>query len=182
MHVYDLLFEAIQFVEKTIKPKDEALWSALLARLDLRHLLLQATNINAIVDDHDARCFYWSQCLRITPELLKSHSLAMTVQHSYSVKIQRRLATTTPPRSIVEMSFVEAIQFLNNLCQNGRDAYKAISYHGPINLQVCLIDAGYLLFHKTDPGGRISSLLCSRGYPSRLFTPDVCFNPSYGAI
>ncbi|KAL9124316.1 MAG: hypothetical protein Q9217_006342 [Psora testacea] len=133
--IQDILYEAIKFIERDLQSKNDTLKEALQARLSLRQLLLHATNVDGIVYNHKDRYHFWDQCLPLIPGIVKTNTLALSTRDSYSIKVQRRLATTTPPRPIVQTNFAEAIEFLERMCLGGRDVYQAMNYHGPINLQ-----------------------------------------------
>ncbi|KAL9104451.1 MAG: hypothetical protein Q9163_000603 [Psora crenata] len=133
--VQDLLSQAIKFVENDLRPNNESLKKALHSRLCLRQSLLHATNIDDITDKQKDRYHFWDRCLPLISQVTKTNTLAVDIGDSYSIKIQRRLASTTPPRPIVQVSFSEAINFLERMCQGGRDAYRALNYQGPINLE-----------------------------------------------
>ncbi|KAL9632701.1 MAG: hypothetical protein Q9164_005152 [Protoblastenia rupestris] len=133
-----ILYEAIQFVQKDFKPRKDILRSSLYARLCLRDLLLHATNINGMIENHHDRYPLWDDCLPLIHAILKTNALSVPTEDSYSIKIQRRLAATSPPRPIVQTTLTEAAAFLERMCECGRDVFIAMNYQGPITLQVCL--------------------------------------------
>lgn len=80
--------------------------------------------------------FEWQQCSKLLPLLLESKASGTEVTDAFSAKIQRRLASTVPPRPIVNITFDEAHAHLNRLCQNGKEVYGVLDYHGGNNMLV----------------------------------------------
>lgn len=78
----------------------------------------------------------WDQCLNFLPALVKTKHLGVAVNDSFSAKIQRRLASSIPPRPIVEISFEESYVYLNQLCRNGKEVYRALIHPSGSNLIV----------------------------------------------
>lgn len=129
-----MLDEAISYVHGHSNAKFEASKPVLLNRLELRKTLLAAVTLDGIVDPQKA--VLWEQCLKLIPLLLQSKDFGVPVPESFNIKIQRKLASTVPPRPMVETKLVDAIRFFELLCQSGRDAYKILNYRGGSNLQV----------------------------------------------
>lgn len=107
---------------------------ALLTRLSLRKAFLSAVTVDGIFDQ--ARTTEWEQCLTQLPSLLKTNANSVPDFDSYSIKVQRKLASSVPPRPIANVDFGDAFAFLEKLCQHGRDVYRVLEYHGGSNLQV----------------------------------------------
>jgi hypothetical protein len=109
---------------KSIEPGDP--WDAILSRLKLRVSLLQAVAIKA--DDITAEAqSHWEECIGYIKHIQSTHSIGEPVDDSFSVKVQRKLASTVPPRPIVQTSFDEAISFLVHLSENAKEAYYALN-------------------------------------------------------
>ena len=100
----------------------------------------------------------------------------MRVEASFSIKIQRRLASTVPPRPIVNISFDEAIEQLTGLCQNGKDAYRILDYHGGDNLMVGS-HSGLGMYQLTSPAAIHMGVSIAYTTASRLHTVP---NASHG--
>ena len=126
--------EAMRYLCNEAVIPDQHLKLALLNRLELRRTLMIAVQLDGIVDPE--RAIYWEQCLDLLPALMKSHKLSIPVEGSFNIKIQRRLASSVPPRPIVNISFDEAFAFFSRLCQNAKDAYRMLEYHGSSHLLV----------------------------------------------
>ena len=65
--------------------------------------------------------------------------LGKAVDEAFSLKIQRRLASTVPPRPMVKISPEDAIKHLKRFFHDAIDAQQILDYHGPYNLQVCAL-------------------------------------------
>ena len=79
----------------------------------------------------------WELCSEILPMLHETRHLGIVVEQSFSGKIQRRLASSVPPRPIVNISFDEACTFLGWLCTYSKEAYSILRYDGPSCAMVC---------------------------------------------
>lgn len=64
----------------------------------------------------------WTPIAMSLSELKDTHSLAKLVPESFSPKIQRTLASTVPPRPIVNFSFEDACEKLSQLCADCEEA------------------------------------------------------------
>lgn len=113
----------------------ETVKDALVARLEFRKTFLSAVQTDEIPSRE--RALFWERCMEILPTIKQSTSHGVSVNKSFSVKIQRRLASSVPPRPIVSINFDDAYAFLSRLCQHGKDAYRILDYHGGVNLLVC---------------------------------------------
>lgn len=132
--IHHMINEALNYVS-SLTNISISLREALVVRLELRNYFLSAVHFDDIIDDHQVP--WWDQCLKLIPALPKTACLGTRVDDSFSIKIQRRLASTVPPRPMVNMSFDEAFEQLTRLCQNGKDAYRILDYRGGANLMVC---------------------------------------------
>lgn len=77
-------------------------------------------------------------CLSILPTLKESNPVSRPVPEAFSWKIQRKLASTVPPRPMVRISLGDALAHLKRLCQDGIDLNQILDYRGPSNLKVRL--------------------------------------------
>lgn len=135
--VFTKIEDAVAYVnetEFTARPFKEAL----LVRLELRKMLLSAVQLDASQDHQRARS--WEECLELLPMLSQTTNLGVPSENSFSIKIQRKLASSVPPRPIIRISFIEALVLLKEICQNGRDAYRVLDCQAGINLMVCKSD------------------------------------------
>lgn len=58
----------------------------------------------------------------------KSHALGTPVPEAFSTKIQRRLASTMPPRPIVRLSFEEAYSHSKRLIADGQEVTSVLEF------------------------------------------------------
>ncbi|KAI9836202.1 MAG: hypothetical protein M1819_001539 [Sarea resinae] len=128
-----LLHEALVWLEEHGKHMGENLRNALQLRLDFRSQFLKAVaaDFNSIQDRPN---IHWSQCSALLLSLEKSAKLGKKVEEAFSVKIQRKLASTIPPRPIVNISFDDAMAQLKRLCVDGNDVQQILEYHGVSNM------------------------------------------------
>lgn len=113
----------------------ENLKQALSTRIEIRKYLLAAVDVSHSDNKEDGVA--WEACKRLLPILHETNQLGKPVESSFSVKMQRKLASTVPPRSVVVVSFDDAWDLLSKICQGSRDAYRILEYHGGTWLQVC---------------------------------------------
>lgn len=79
-------------------------------------------------------------CLSRLATLTESVSLGKEVPEAFSMKIQRKLASTVPPRPIVNVSSKDALAHMKRLCQDAIDMQQILDYRGPSNFKVGLIE------------------------------------------
>lgn len=113
---------------------DSTLRDGLCHRLEVRRSLLRAVDSDEIVDVQ--RATIWARCSELLLTLPQTRKLGKPVLDSFSIKIQRRLASSVPPRPIISISFDDAFAQLGWLCQNAKDAYRILDYHGGNHLLV----------------------------------------------
>lgn len=96
---------------------------AILDRLDLRQALLEAycrTRLGPAADDRE----HWESVLSRLKPLESSHNLGKLVPDAFSVRVQRFLASNTPPRPAIEVTWTEAFTKLKRMCEDNVNAYK----------------------------------------------------------
>ncbi|KAK8191131.1 Mak10 subunit, NatC N-terminal acetyltransferase-domain-containing protein [Phyllosticta capitalensis] len=94
---------------------------ALVSRLELRTALLQVTSPEIPLDQTQDG---WNDVADIIRKVEETHSLGRPVKEAFSSKIQRRLASTVPPRPVVELDFALACRILNELCQDNLEVVR----------------------------------------------------------
>jgi hypothetical protein len=85
-------------------------------------------------DPVEYRLGYWQDVSTQLPLLLESHSLEKSVPESFSPKIQRRLASTVPPKPMVELSFSDAYTKMAQMCRDCEEAARIVEF-GPEHVQ-----------------------------------------------
>ncbi|KAK0113641.1 hypothetical protein ONS95_013887 [Cadophora gregata] len=116
----DLIAEA-----KHIEP---VLRKSLECRLKFRLQFLQA------VEAADSRTSenpkqLWSDLLAFVPDLKSTLPFGKPFPSSFSIKIQRKLASTVPPRPIVEVGQDTAFEHLERLCLDASVAVEVLKYY-----------------------------------------------------
>ena len=130
--------DAIRYITQDIMSMGIPVWDALLSRLRLRKTLLAAVQLDGFLDRQRARL--WERCLELLPMLSQTTKLGVPSDDSFGRKIQRKLASSVPPRPIINISFDEALARLKGICQNGKDAYRIFDCQTGTRLMVCKLD------------------------------------------
>lgn len=136
--ITDLMDQAIVHVAQQTRSMTEYYIDALLNRLRLRKALLTAVTLDVDVKER-TQTKSWEQCLELLPTLTRTKDVGPTVKSSFSAKIQRRLASSVPPRPVVNVSFEDACAYLSNLCRYGAEAYRVLDLHSSSNTSVSLL-------------------------------------------
>ncbi|KAM7186359.1 putative mak10 subunit [Naviculisporaceae sp. PSN 640] len=76
----------------------------------------------------------WSQMQHLWDQITKSRRLGTPVPEAFSTKIQRKLASTMPPRPIVQLSFEETSAHFKKLFADGVAVADVFNYTDPENL------------------------------------------------
>ena len=121
--VLELLESAFSFVESGSATKSRECSEALFIRLKFRRELLQAVAADVALAN-ELRVSALQDCLRLLPKISASTNLGKDASSSFSGKVQRRLASSVPPRPIVSVEFPEAQEFFKRLCEDGLEAEK----------------------------------------------------------
>ena len=109
---------------------------ALSSRLKLRDMFLSAAECPQFVAQPDLARRPWEAALTLLPTIKATHNLSKPVDESFSVKLQRKLASTVPPRPIVKLSFENAFGHLDRLFKDGCELINVLSYTNSQCLQV----------------------------------------------
>ncbi|KIV99940.1 hypothetical protein, variant [Verruconis gallopava] len=107
------------------------LYGAIAARINFRITLLRAMSLEEDIED---KFKLWKDMPGFLADIKTTHSLGLPVKESFSPKIQRRLASTVPPKPMVEISFDDALTKLENMCKDCAEAVKIVHF-GPHNVQ-----------------------------------------------
>ena len=119
-HCLKMLMEAEEWLASQTeigKEGSEALILRLRTRRDLYDVILP-TFAAALTEEN------WIDIASRLRNLIKSHNLGNTVDEAFSPKVQRRLASTVPPRPITDLKFAEACQNVLNLCDDVKEALR----------------------------------------------------------
>lgn len=116
--------DAMRYVAIEVESMGVIIRDALLNRLQLRRKLLSAVQHDGVLDQQRARL--WEECLELIPMLSQTNNLGVASEDSFGIKIQRKLASSVPPRPIVKISFDDALTILKGICKDGRDSYRIL--------------------------------------------------------
>ena len=111
--------------------------SALSSRLEFRESFLKTVEEANSRDSMDNIKQHWFELHSLLPGLKSSTALGKPVPASFSVKLQRKLASTVPPRPIVNLSWDVAYDALERLCRDGSVAAEVLKYYDSHSLMVC---------------------------------------------
>ncbi|KAE8383437.1 Mak10 subunit, NatC N-terminal acetyltransferase-domain-containing protein [Aspergillus bertholletiae] len=152
-----LLDRAISWVNEQGDSIGGKLKEAISCRLAFRRdFLLSLDQDLDVIQSRSASHF--SSCLSRLDPIMDSASLGRSVPEAFSWKIQRKLASTVPPRPMVKISVEDALAHLKRLCQDAIDLLDVLDYSGPHNLKVAVWT---LLSRKPQPSVYIRSLVQS---------------------
>jgi hypothetical protein len=142
---------------------NDALRSAIVARLEFRKDFLRALDLD-LPPDHIS--YSWPPVLKGIQTLKNTHQLGKIVPGAFSTKMQRRLASTVPPRPIVELEFKDALDKLLQVTTDCEEATRFVTLpQDPLQYQSFL---WYFASRSPPP------LAYARSYlATLLFHPDV---------
>lgn len=101
----------------------DSIKSAIKDRLELRQALLEAYSHTQAGPKADSR-EYWNAVIERLGPVEKSHSLGKLVPEAFSVRVQKFLASNTPPRPMIKVTWSEAFTKLRRMCEDNVAAYK----------------------------------------------------------
>ncbi|KAI9716513.1 MAG: hypothetical protein M1812_005244 [Candelaria pacifica] len=131
--ILHLLKEALTWLDDEDLLLSNAIKAALASRLNFRKSFLEGVAKDLdVIDDSSTQT--WQHCASLLPLIQQSKRLGKPVGESFSGKLQRKLASTVPPRPIVTTSFEEAFEVLKRLCQDASDVVQVLDYHGTHNM------------------------------------------------
>src|SRR5271156_6310541 len=84
-----------------------------------------------------------------------SSSLGQNVESAFSLKIQRTLASSAPPRPMVTVELPDALSYLERLCCDAADVYQLCDVPGSQNLSTAYIA---FMSHKPYPSVYVRAL------------------------
>jgi hypothetical protein len=141
IHPLSVLISLSSLSQAGINP----IWSALRARLDFRIAMLLAMATDEPVS---VLAGNWEVVNNIVNEQSRTHDLGKAVSESFSPKIQRRLASTVPPKPMVELSYEDAFKTLTQMCADCQEAVRIVDFGAQHvqRLKVCLFSTLYFPF------------------------------------
>lgn len=106
-------------------------------RLELRTAFLRAIELTELRSNPDSLSLPWSQMCAVWEAINKSRHLGTSVPEAFSTKIQRRLASTMPPRPIVQPSPEETHAHFAKLFADAIDVLNVLNHTDSQSLMVC---------------------------------------------
>ncbi|KAL8833043.1 MAG: hypothetical protein Q9170_004548 [Blastenia crenularia] len=126
-NVEELLSEA-QRVTRGSSMKEDAR-QAITTRLAFRQRILDAVKFD-LNPDKEAQVRCWKHCSELLDQLIETHRVEMTMREAFSIRIQHTLASSVPPRPMVEISFINASMFLKDMCRDASEVYDILGCQG----------------------------------------------------
>ena len=109
---------------------------ALGLRLEFRTAFLRAIELSELRGDSESLSLPWTQMEGVWEAINKTRHLSKPVPEAFSTKIQRRLASTMPPRPIVQPSPDETYGHFKRLITDGINVLNALNYSDSQSLLV----------------------------------------------
>ncbi|KAH8843829.1 hypothetical protein MCOR27_010489 [Pyricularia oryzae] len=98
-------------------------------RLELRYAILRAIELTGLRSNPDSIKMPWVELKAVLEQVNSSHYLGQPVPDAFSPKLQRRLASTMPPRPIVELEFLQAYDMWTAFVADGLEIIQVLNYH-----------------------------------------------------
>lgn len=127
-NIHSALREAEGLIDLLKDEVSEEIRQGLSARLKLRRIFLEAAESPENKRDFAKAQAPWIEGVDILPIIEKTHTLAKDVDEAFSAKLQRKLASTMPPRPIVKLDFKEAFAHFSRMFEDGREVVNVLKY------------------------------------------------------
>lgn len=134
--IRDVIYEARAILHKARPTLGNDIAQALDFRLELRLAFLRATELSELGSNPQSLKTPWIQMGALLDSITKSHSLGIPVLEAFSTKLQRRLASTMPPRPIVQLSFEETYSNFKRLVTDGQEVTGMLEFSDSQSLLV----------------------------------------------
>ncbi|KAF9877645.1 hypothetical protein CkaCkLH20_04780 [Colletotrichum karsti] len=133
--VRDVIKDASFILRHSSDSVPKEIVDALNTRLLLRYAFLAAIDHTQYRTEPDRIRSPWNEALQMLPSIKSTHALGKPVPEAFSAKLQRKLASTMPPRPIVQTSFEDAIANLTRMISDGIEVVGVLNYTDSICLQ-----------------------------------------------
>ncbi|KAK0662942.1 putative MAK10 subunit [Cercophora samala] len=127
--INDELMAARRLVHSIRHRISDELAQALGFRLELRTAFLRAIELSVLRSNPESLSLPWTQMKAVWESIYQSRVLGQAVPEAFSTKIQRRLASTMPPRPIVKLSTEETYKHFKKLFVDGINVLNVLNYH-----------------------------------------------------
>ncbi|KAK2600103.1 N-alpha-acetyltransferase, non-catalitic subunit [Conoideocrella luteorostrata] len=127
--IQDVIIHAVELV-LTLKGSSisDDVAHALISRLDLRSVFLTATESPQYMKEPLKARESWDKAVKILSQIKSTNPLGTAVDDAFSNKLQRKLASTMPPRPIVQLKFDDAFGHLSRLFKDGSEVIGVLEY------------------------------------------------------
>ncbi|KAH6960879.1 Mak10 subunit, NatC N-terminal acetyltransferase-domain-containing protein [Fusarium avenaceum] len=126
--IHQTIQEARDLLSRQSNEISDEIREALDQRLQLRSVFLEATECPKHVKEPNVARKPWLDGLEILPRIKSSHDLGRPIDDAFSAKLQRKLASTMPPRPIVQLDFDDAFVHLTRLFEDGAQLIDVLNY------------------------------------------------------
>ncbi|KAG7285570.1 hypothetical protein NEMBOFW57_010199 [Staphylotrichum longicolle] len=126
--IRDEIMEARKAIHDLRHTLSDEMADALGFRLELRTAFLRAIELTELRSDPESLSLPWSQMQGVWEVINKTRHLGKPVPEAFSTKIQRRLASTMPPRPIVQLSPEETHEHFKKLIADGINVLNVLNY------------------------------------------------------
>ncbi|KAK4205748.1 putative MAK10 subunit [Triangularia verruculosa] len=114
-------------------------------RLELRTAFLRAIELSVMRSNPESLSLPWTQMKAVWEMIYQSRHLGQPVPEAFSTKIQRRLASTMPPRPIVKLSTEETYKHFKKLFVDGINVLNVLNYHDSQSLLVLTYHQNFVM-------------------------------------
>lgn len=133
--IHALLDNAISWLTDNARGMESSFVEALSTRLLFRQEFLSTLELDtSVIQSRETENS--QACLDLIDAIESSMHLGKPVEESFSCKIQRRLATTVPPRPMVKINIADAISFLRRFFKDVIDVQGVLDTQGSYDLLV----------------------------------------------
>ncbi|AEO61343.1 hypothetical protein MYCTH_2311397 [Thermothelomyces thermophilus ATCC 42464] len=126
--IRDEIIEARNVIYDVRHKLTDEMAHALAFRLELRTAFLRAIELCELRSDPESLSLPWAQMQGVWEAINKTRHLGKPVPEAFSTKIQRRLASTMPPRPIVQPSPEETYEHFKKLIADGLNVLNVLNY------------------------------------------------------
>ncbi|KAF3902039.1 hypothetical protein AA313_de0207637 [Arthrobotrys entomopaga] len=158
-----LLSSAIEYIDSALAPWPNNIKMALKARLAFRKLFLG--ELSRDVKDMVEKRSNWDGCITLLSTIGITRNLGKSVPSVFSIAVQRKLASTVPPRPIVQIPFEEAFTIVSRLCKDAKEILRILNYSGATNLMTFFLR---FTARKPQPSTYVRSLLQTLFYGDHI--------------
>jgi hypothetical protein len=139
------VLQSLEAAQKTLSLQNisSELCDALMHRLKFRVGFLCAVAISGERSSSSLKSS-WITVLALLPGLKAARDISKSVPEAFSDKVQRKLASTVPPRPVVIVSFDAAYEHLERLCLDGQKVTEVLKYYDSQSLIVRDLRRTYL--------------------------------------